>query len=122
MCSRVCQSLKSASPAGSASAQKARMAGPRKPMAPTLTACPAGASDSLFGLLFFPLVAVNASLFGPWIGRGGAVVAGLLYAAAAVLTPPWVGWNAVLILIGLVGLPALAVGMVANRERRARVE
>jgi signal transduction histidine kinase len=73
-------------------------------------------------LLFFPLIAVNAYYFGPWIGLGGAVVAGLLYAAAAVLTPPWVGWNAVLILIGLVGLPALAVGMVANRERRARVE
>src|SRR5713101_1706335 len=72
--------------------------------------------------LFYPLIAVNAYYFGPWIGLGGAVVAGLLYAAAAVLTPPWVGWNAVLILIGLVGLPALAVGMVANRERRARVE
>src|SRR3989442_1353863 len=52
----------------------------------------------------------------------GAVVPGLLYAVAAALTPPWVGWNAVLILIGLVGLPALAVGMVANRERRARGE
>src|SRR3989454_3036570 len=81
-----------------------------------------GGYDSLFYLLFFPLIAVNAYYFGPWIGLGGAVVAGLLYAAAAVLTPPWVGWNAVLILIGLVGLPALAVGMVANRERRARVE
>src|SRR2546427_513020 len=79
-----------------------------------------GGYDSLFYLLFFPLIAVNAYYFGPWIGLGGAVVAGLLYAAAAVLTPPWVGWNAVLILIGLVGLPALAVGMVANRERRAR--
>src|SRR6266446_4400375 len=73
-----------------------------------------GGYDSLFYLLFFPLIAVNAYYFGPWIGLGGAVV--------AVLTPPWVGWNAVLILIGLVGLPALAVGMVANRERRARVE
>src|SRR5256886_14760918 len=77
-----------------------------------------GGYDSLFYLLFFPLIAVNAYYFGPWIGLGGAVVAGLLYAAAAVLTPPGVGWNAVLILIGLVGLPALAVGMVANRERR----
>src|SRR6266567_1563793 len=81
-----------------------------------------GGYDSLFYLLFFPLIAVNAYYFGPWIGLGGAVVAVPLYAAAAVLTPPWVGWNAVLILIGLVGLPALAVGMVANRERRARVE
>ena len=81
-----------------------------------------GGYDSLFYLLFFPLIAVNAYYFGPWLGLGGAVVAGLLYAAAAVLTPPWVGWNAVLILIALVGLPALAVGMVANRERRARVE
>jgi signal transduction histidine kinase len=49
-------------------------------------------------------------------------VAGLLYAAAAALAADWVGWNAVIILIGLVGLPALAVGMVANRERRARAE
>src|SRR6266481_2443640 len=57
-----------------------------------------GGYDSLFYLLFFPLLAVNAYYFGPWIGLGGAVVAGLLYAAAAVLTPPWVGWNAVLIL------------------------
>ncbi len=55
-----------------------------------------GGYDSLFYLLFFPLIAVNAYYF--------------------------VGWNAVLILIGLVGLPALAVGMVANRERRARGE
>jgi len=46
----------------------------------------------------------------------------LLYAAAAALAADWVGWNAVIILIGLVGLPALAVGMVANRERRARAE
>jgi signal transduction histidine kinase len=81
-----------------------------------------GGFDSLFYLLFFPLIAVNAYYFGPWIGLGGAVVAGLLYAAAAVLTPPWVGWNAVILLIGLVGLPALAVGLGANRERRARVE
>src|SRR5713226_7291310 len=81
-----------------------------------------GGYDSLFYLLFFPLIAVNAYYFGPWVGLASAVVAGLLYAAAAVLTPPWVGWNAVIILIGLVGLPALAVGVGANRERRARAE
>jgi signal transduction histidine kinase len=51
-----------------------------------------------------------------------AVVAGLLYAAAAWLLPPWVGWIPVIILAGLVGLPAFALGHVAERERRARAE
>jgi signal transduction histidine kinase len=81
-----------------------------------------GGGASLFYLLFFPLLAVNAYYFGPWMGFTGAVVAGLLYAGAAALAADWVGWNAVIILIGLFGLPALAVGMVANRERRARAE
>jgi signal transduction histidine kinase len=81
-----------------------------------------GGGASLFYLLFFPLLAVNAYYFGPTMGFAGAVVAGLLYAAAAKLAADWVGWNAVIILIGLFGLPALAVGVVANRERRARAE
>jgi signal transduction histidine kinase len=81
-----------------------------------------GGGASLFYLLFFPLLAVNAYYFGPWMGFTGAIVAGLLYAGAASLAADWVGWNAVIILIGLFGLPALAVGMVANRERRARAE
>ena len=81
-----------------------------------------GGGDSLFYLLFFPLVAVNAYYFGPTVGFAGAVVAGLLFAAAAALATPWVGWYPVFMLIGLVGLPALAVGVVANRERRARAE
>src|SRR5258705_6740351 len=54
------------------------------------------------------------------MGFAGAMVEGLLYGAVAALAADWVGWNAVIILIGLVGLPALAVGMVANRERRGR--
>jgi signal transduction histidine kinase len=81
-----------------------------------------GGGESLFYLLFFPLVAVNAYYFGPTVGFAGAVVAGLLFAAAAALATPWVGWYPVFMLIGLVGLPALAVGVVANRERRARAE
>lgn len=81
-----------------------------------------GGGASLFYLLFVPLLPVNAYYFGPWMGFAGAIVAGLLYAAAAALAADWVGWNAVIILIGLVGLPALAVGMVANRERWARAE
>src|SRR5437879_5182057 len=32
-----------------------------------------GGADSLFYLLFFPLVAVNASSFGPWLVRRAAV-------------------------------------------------
>jgi signal transduction histidine kinase len=81
-----------------------------------------GGGDSFFYLLFFPLVAVNAYYFGPWVGFTGAVIAGLLYATAAWLAPPPLSWTAVIIMISLVGLPALAVGVVANRERRARTE
>lgn len=81
-----------------------------------------GGGDSLFYLLFFPLVAVNAYYFGPWVGLGAALVAAGLYAAAAALAPPWVGWTPVTILAALVGLPAFALGHVAERERRARGE
>jgi len=81
-----------------------------------------GGGSSLFYLLFFPLLAVNAYYFGPWMGFTGAIVAGLLYAGSAALTADCVGWNPVILLIGLFGLPALAVGVVANRERRARAE
>ncbi|PYM85463.1 MAG: hypothetical protein DME09_05705, partial [Candidatus Rokuibacteriota bacterium] len=81
-----------------------------------------GGGDSVFYLLFFPLVAVNAYYFGPRAGLVMALLAGLLYAAAAALAPPWVGWTAVIIVSGLVGLPAFALGHVAERERRARAE
>lgn len=81
-----------------------------------------GGGDSLFYLLFFPLVAVNAYYFGPWVGVGAALVAGGLYAASAAIEPPWVGWTPPAILAALVGLPALTLGMVAERERRARAE
>ncbi|HEV8457098.1 MAG TPA: ATP-binding protein [Methylomirabilota bacterium] len=81
-----------------------------------------GGGDSLFYLLFFPLVGVNAYYFGPWMGLLMALLAGLLYAAAAALVPPWVGWTPPIILMGLVGLPAYALGHVAERERRARNE
>ncbi|HEY3065450.1 MAG TPA: ATP-binding protein [Methylomirabilota bacterium] len=81
-----------------------------------------GGGYSLFYLLFFPLVAVNAYYFGPLVGVGAALVASGLYAAAAYLVPPWVGWTPVIILTVLVGLPAVTLGLVAERERRARSE
>ena len=84
--------------------------------------CLTGAGDSVFYLLFFPLVAVNAYYFGPWVGLGAAVVAGALYAWSTVLVPPWVGWTPHLILVALAGLPAVTLGLVADRERRARGE
>ena len=84
--------------------------------------CLTGAGDSVFYLLFFPLVAVNAYYFGPWVGLGAAVVAGGLYAWSTVLVPPWVGWTPHLILAALAGLPAATLGLVADRERRARGE
>ena len=61
--------------------------------------CLTGAGDSVFYLLFFPLVAVNAYYFGPWVG-----------------------WTPHLILAALAGLPAVTLGLVADRERRERGE
>ena len=84
--------------------------------------CLTGGAYSLFYLLFFPLVAVNAFYFGPWVGLSLALVAGLLYAAAAALAKPWAGWTPVIMLMLLMGLPAYALGLVAGRERRARGE
>jgi signal transduction histidine kinase len=82
-----------------------------------------GGGDSPFVNLFFPLVAVNAYYFGRWMGLGLTAVAGLLYWTAAWATsPPMAAWTAVVILMGLVGLPAYALGHVADRERRAREE
>ncbi len=81
-----------------------------------------GGYDSVYYLLFFPLVAVNAYYFGPWLGLGAALIAGGLYAASAMLARPWTGWTPAVMLSALVGLPAFAVGHVAVRERRARAE
>ncbi len=81
-----------------------------------------GGGGSLFYLLFFPLVAVNAYYLGPWIAFVTALAAGGLMAAAAWLAPPWIGWTGVSLLVVLFGLPAVIVGIVADRERRARGE
>ncbi|MBM3219572.1 MAG: hypothetical protein FJZ38_13020 [Candidatus Rokubacteria bacterium] len=81
-----------------------------------------GGGDSPFVNLFYPLVAVNAYYFGRWMGLGLALVAALLYWTAAWIAPPQAAWTAVVILVGLVGLPAWALGHVADRERRAREE
>src|SRR5262249_48239684 len=81
-----------------------------------------GGASSLFSLLFFPVVAVTAYYFGAWVGLLVTVVAGLLYAAAAALASPWPGWVPVIILMALFGLPGYALGLVADRERRARGE
>jgi signal transduction histidine kinase len=84
--------------------------------------CLTGGGDSLFYLLFFPLVAVNAYYFGPRVGLVAALFAGGLYTLSAWLVPPWVGWTPGTILAALVGLPAVVLGLVAERERRARGE
>ena len=78
--------------------------------------------DTLFYHLFFPLLAVNAYYFGPWLALATALVAGGLFAAASALAPPFAGWTAVSILAALFGIPAVTVGIVAERERRARSE
>ncbi|HET9491360.1 MAG TPA: ATP-binding protein [Methylomirabilota bacterium] len=84
--------------------------------------CLTGAAESLFYLLFFPLVAVNAYYFGPWVGLTAALLAGGLYTLATHVVPPWVGWTPGVLLAGMFGLPAMTLGLVADRERRARGE
>jgi signal transduction histidine kinase len=81
-----------------------------------------GGGASLFYLLFFPLVTVNAYYFGPWVALAASLMAGGLMAAAASLAPPWIGWLGVTLLIVLFGMPAVIVGIVAQRERRSRAE
>lgn len=81
-----------------------------------------GGGDSTWVNLFFPLVAVNAYYFGRWMGLWLTAVMGGLYWTAGWLAPPQAAWTAVVILMGMVGLPAYAVGHVADRERRARAE
>ena len=81
-----------------------------------------GGGDSPFVNLFYPLVAVNAYYFGRWMGLLLTAVAGLIYWTAAWLAPPEAAWTAVTTLMGQVGLPAYALGHVADRERRARAD
>lgn len=81
-----------------------------------------GGGDSPFVNLFYPLVAINAYYFGRWAGLLLAIAAGLLYWIAAKMAPPDAAWTAVAILVGQLGLPAFALGHVADRERRARAE
>ena len=81
-----------------------------------------GGGDSPFVNLFYPLVAVNAYYFGRGVGLLLTALAGLLYWTAAWLAVPRAAWTAVAILMGQIGLPAYALGHVAERERRARGE
>ena len=81
-----------------------------------------GGGDSPFVNLFYPLVVVNAYYFGRWTGLGLSAIAGLLYWLAAWLAPPEAAWTAVVMVIAITGLPAYALGHVADRERRAREE
>jgi signal transduction histidine kinase len=81
-----------------------------------------GGGDSVWVNLFYPLVVVNAYYFGRWMGLVFTVVAGALYWTAGWLAPPGAALTAVAILMGMVGLPAYALGHVADRERRARAE
>jgi signal transduction histidine kinase len=81
-----------------------------------------GAAESLFYLLFFPLVAVNAYYFGPRVGLGAALLAGGLYTLSTWIIPPWAGWFPGVLLSAMFGLPAITLGLVVERERRARNE
>jgi len=81
-----------------------------------------GGGDSPYVNLYYPLIAVNAYYFGRWSALLLTALAGLSYWGAAWMAPPRAEWTAVVILMGLVGLPAFALGHVADRERRSRAE
>jgi signal transduction histidine kinase len=81
-----------------------------------------GGGDSFYYALFYPLVGVNAYYFGPRVALVASLVTGALFALAAWLVPPWVGWPSVAFLSVSVGLPAVSLGHVAERERRVREE
>ncbi len=81
-----------------------------------------GGGESLYYNLFFPLVAINAYYFGRAVGLVITLVAGLMFWTACYFAPPPATWGAVVILMGLVGLPAFALAHVAERERRGRTE
>jgi signal transduction histidine kinase len=81
-----------------------------------------GGGDSPYVNLYYPLIAVNAYYFGRWPALLLTALAGLSYWGAAWMAPPRAEWTAVVFLMGLVGLPAFALGHVADRERRARAE
>lgn len=79
-----------------------------------------GGGESHFYLLFYPLVALNAYYFGPGIGFLAAGLASGLLAVANWLVTPATTWPHVGSRAMLLGLLALALGYVAERERRAR--
>jgi signal transduction histidine kinase len=81
-----------------------------------------GGGDSFYYALFYPLVGVNGYYFGTRVAGVAALTAGALFGLAAWLVPPWVGWPSVLFLSVSAGLPAVSLGHVADRERRAREE
>jgi signal transduction histidine kinase len=81
-----------------------------------------GGGESLYYVLFFPLVAINAYYFGRVVGLFITLISGLIFWMACWLAPPPATWTAVVILMGLVGLPAFALAHVAERERRGRAE
>src|ERR1700694_1558996 len=75
-----------------------------------------GGGDSTWVNLFFPLVAVNAYYFGRWMGLVLTAVAGGLYWTAGWLAPPQAAWTAVVILMGMVGLPGTLSRLQAAQQ------
>src|SRR5258707_7204981 len=73
-----------------------------------------GGGESLFYLLFFPLVSVNAYYFGPWIAFVTALAAGGLMAAAASPAPPWIGLNGGTVLLVVLRPPAADLGSLGR--------
>ena len=82
-----------------------------------------GGGDSLFYLLFFPLVAVNAYYFGPWVALGGRAHGGRAHGGGGLA-------GAAVDRLDRRHAPGRAVrpaggassGIVADRERGARGE
>lgn len=81
-----------------------------------------GGGESHFYLLFSVLVALNAYHFGPGIGVLAAVLSAGLMALANLLVAPAAPWPHIGARAALFGLLGLALGHIADRERRARAE
>ena len=81
-----------------------------------------GRDSALLPAVLSPAWRSTPTTSGPGWALAAALVAGGLYAAASALAPPWAGWTAVSILAALFGIPAVTLGIVAERERRARGE
>jgi signal transduction histidine kinase len=81
-----------------------------------------GGGESHFYLLFYLLVALAATHFGPGIGLAAAGGGGLLYVLASVVGAPATDWNHLSARVATFFLLGGSLGYLSQRERLARAE